>query len=83
MAVSLVALKKVFFTNAPVGLPEVRNIMPEHDHQFTAWWDQEHNLILLKPKAGNNRGSWRIPMVNVGCFQLAPTQAKGKLPEAE
>lgn len=83
MAQALVALKKVFFTVAPVGLPEVRTIVPEHDHGFFAFWDQEHNLVLLKPRAGNPRGSWRIPMHNVGCFQLAPTIAKGKLPSEE
>lgn len=83
MAQSLVALKCVFFSGTIGGLPEIKNIVPLNDHGFTAWWDQEHNVILLKPKAGNNRGSWRIPLHGVGSFQLAPQVAKGKLPDPE
>lgn len=73
-------VKKVYFSGALIGMSEIRNILPELDHNFSALWDDVANVIVLKPKAKNTRGTWRIPMSNVSCFQLAPTASSGKFP---
>jgi len=68
-------LKKIFFAKPVQGLPDLMSIVPEHDHDFIPLWDDVAQVVVLKPKARNLKGAWRIPLGQVARMQLAPKPA--------